>query len=370
MKINRSYILVFALLAAITLWFVSGSKNKPAPTIDNSARTEQNAIPKVVTNTIYPQEHEKFLKLYGRTESDKEVKVKAQTAGLVVRTPVQEGRFVKRGTLLCLQDVDARKARLDQARALLRTRELEYEAAKRLVKKGFNSETQSAAAKAAYDGARASVSQAEIELENINIRAPFDGIVERQIAEVGEYLGPGQPCALLIDMNPLVVSGEVTEKQVAGIKVGQQVQITLATRQKLQGKVRLIETKANPTTRTFRIEVAVPNKDYTLKAGVTANLKLSAGKTLAHLIPASVLTLNDEGAIGVRVVDYNEIVQFIPVTQIDETTEGVWVTGLPESTNLIIRGQGYVRQGVKVEIESLTDFEQSNAGSSSQGGLK
>ncbi len=369
MKLNRSYILALIIMAAIVLWFVYHGRHKQDQPLD-APRSEENATPRVVTKTIYSEDHERFIQLHGRTESDREVRVKAETAGLVVKTPVTEGHFVKRGTLLCQQHVDARKAQLDQALALLKTRELEYEAAKNLVKKGYRSETQAAQAKAALDGAKASVARARIELENINIRAPFDGILERQLAEVGDYLGPGQPCALLMDMTPLVVSGEVTEKQVAGIRIGQNVHINLATGQKLEGKVRLVETKANPQTRTFRIEVAVPNKDRKLKAGVTATLKLSAGKTQAHLIPASVMTLSDEGVVGVRIVDYDDIVRFVPVKQVDETQDGVWVTGLPESTNLIVRGQGYVREGTKVETESLADFERNNSQSSVQGSLQ
>ncbi|MCF6220480.1 MAG: efflux RND transporter periplasmic adaptor subunit [Robiginitomaculum sp.] len=360
MKFKTSYLVAALLMALIVLWFVIGSKKSekdkspPKPT----AKVEET-IPSVVIKQLSAELHESYMELYGRTEADREVSVKAETAGLVVKTPVREGMFIKRGTLICAQDIDARQAVLDQAKATLRSRELEYEAAERLVAKGFRSSTQAAGALAALDGAKAQVKQAQIELGNVNMRAPFSGIFEKQMAEIGDYLAPGQPCGLLVDMDPLVVIGEVTEKQIGRLAVGKSASIELATGETLSGKIRFIETRANPATRTFKIEVAVPNKDRKLRSGVTATIKLSAGQTKAHLIPASVLTLDDQGSMGVRYLDHDRKVRFSRVKTIDETSSGIWVTGLPEYTDLIIQGQDYVSEGVQV----TTQFDNPENGS-------
>ncbi len=352
MKMKTSYLVALLLMALIVLWFVIGSKksDKPEPAETHKAKAE-DTMPSVVIKRLSSERHESYMELYGRTEADREVSVKAETAGLVVKTPLREGRYIKRGTLMCAQDIDARQAVLDQAKATLRSRELEYQAAEHLVEKGFRSSTQAAGAKAAFDGAKAQVKQAEIELGNVNMRAPFSGIFERQIAEVGDYLAPGQPCGLLVDLDPLVITGEVTEKQIGLLNIGKSAAIELATGETLSGKIRFIETRANPATRTFRIEVAVPNKDGKLRSGVTATIKLSAGQTDAHLIPASVLTLDDLGSIGVRYLDEEKKVRFSRVTTIDETNNGIWVTGLPEYTDLIVRGQDYVSEGVQVTTQ-------------------
>jgi len=357
MKIKRSYLIALGLLLLIALWFVVGSRKrngaKPAPTPANNAQ----AVPTVEIKRITAEPHESYMELYGRTEADREVSVKAKTAGLVVRTPVREGSFIKRGTLICVQDVDARRAVLDQANAQLRSRELEYKAAEKLVEKGFRSPTQAAGALALLDGAKAQVKQAQIELGNVNMRAPFSGIFEQQMAEIGDYLAPGQACGLLVDLDPLVVTGEVTEKQVGLLGIGKDAVIELATGETLSGKIRFIETRANPATRTFRIEVATPNKDGKLRAGVTASIKLSAGQTNAHLIPASVLTLDDTGSTGVRYLDFENTVRFSKVTTIDETQDGIWVTGLPDPVNLIVRGQDFVSDGVKVLTQYDTEAD-------------
>jgi len=351
MKIKRSYLIALGLLVLIALWFIIGSNKKDMSAPAEGTASLKQTVPTVEIKRIHAEQHESYMDLYGRTEADREVSVKAETAGLVVRTPVREGAFIKRGTLICVQDVDARRAVLDQANAQLRSRELEYVAAERLVEKGFRSSTQAAGALALLDGAKAQVKQAQIELDNVNMRAPFAGIFEQQMAEIGDYLLPGQACGLLVDLDPLVITGEVTEKQVGLLGIGKQAVVQLATGETVSGEIRFIETRANPATRTFRIEIATPNKNGKLKAGVTASIKLSAGQTNADLIPANVLTLDDGGSMGVRYLDFEQRVRFTKVTTIDETIEGVWVTGLPNPVDLIVRGQDYVSEGVKVKTQ-------------------
>lgn len=355
MKIKPAYVLATLICIFIAAWFIYGTKAKNkadeiATTI--APKEAETLIPSVEIRTIHPQLHDSFIDLHARSEAVREVAVKAETPGLVVATPVREGRLVTRGTTLCRQDIDARQAVLDQANAVLRTRQVEYEAAQKLVDRGFRSPTQALGAAAARDGAKASVKQAEIEIGNVIMRAPFNGIFEQQMAEIGDYLAPGQPCGLLVDLDPLIIAGEATENQIGNIKVGGTAKVSLMTGQNLDGKVRYIESRANPATRTFRIEVEVPNKKSALKAGVTASLRLPAGQKNAHLIPSHVLTLNDTGQIGVRYLDSESRVRFTQIVTLEETPEGIWVSGLPDGdVNLIVLGQDYVSEGTFVHTQ-------------------
>lgn len=356
MRINRSVLIALSAILMIGLWFLvnSGDDGDDQPAGETVATLEQReaeAAITVIAETRTASEHQITYTLYGRTEANREVSVKAETAGLIASTPISEGTRVKKGTVICRQDIDARQAMLEQAQALLRTRELEYKAAKTLVEKGYRSETQAATAKAALDGARASAKQAAIELDNVNMRAPFSGLFEQQIAEVGDYLGPGQPCGLLVELNPLVIASELTEGQIKDIKTGQDTDIKLATGEDLSGKVRFIEAKSDPATRTFRAEITVPNTDFALKAGVTATVRFRAGTTLAQHIPSKILGLDDKGRLGVRYLDTNDIVRFAEVATIDEDSTGIWVTGLPETTRIIVKGQEYVAAGTTVKVK-------------------
>lgn len=358
MKINRSVIIAILAVVVIGMWFMLNSgkhaeNNKETP--PNIASEKPVEAVTVVVEKRIAEQHQVTYTLYGRSEPNREVAVKAETAGLVVSAPVSEGRTVQRGTVLCRQDVDARQAAVDQASALLRTRELEYKAAQALVEKGYRSATQAATAKAALDGAKASVKQAEIELDNVNMRAPFAGIFEEQIAEIGDYLGPGQPCGLLVDLNPLIIASELTETQIRDVKIGQTANVTLATGEALTGKVRFIEAKSDPSTRTFRAEISVPNPSYRLKGGVTATVAFKAGTVNAQFIPAQVLALDDQGVLGVRYVDDNNRVQFNSVTTIDEEDGGIWVTGLPNQVRIIVKGQDYVDVNLMVDPTNIVE---------------
>ncbi len=354
MKINKSYIFATGAFLAIALWFWYNSgreESNPAPT--TSAAQESAPIPTVVVESREAEEHQNAFKLYGRTEANREVDVKAETAGLVISTPIAEGRRITRGTVLCRQDVDARQANLDQAQATLEARQFDLQSTQTLVDKGYKSAVQLKSQKAAVDGARAAVKQAQIELDNVNMRAPFSGVFDSQIAEVGDYLLPGQACGKLIEMNPLIVTVQLTETQVGEVKIGQGADVELVTGENVTGKIRFIEANADSATRTFRTEIEVPNTDYALKGGLTATVSIKAGLVKAQHVPSKILTLDSDGALGVRYVDYDNRVGFSVIKQIDEDSDGIWVTGLPDSTRIIVQGQDYVSVGTEVEPKTV-----------------
>ncbi|MEE9346689.1 MAG: efflux RND transporter periplasmic adaptor subunit [Robiginitomaculum sp.] len=349
MKINRSYLIAAAFMIGLVLWFfikTTAAGNAPAPV---KTATKETPLPQVVYELREASERAKILSLYGRTEAAREVLIKAQTAGLVVDAPAREGGRISEGALVCRQDVDARQARLDQANAVLKSAQVDLTAARTLAEKGYQSTSRVTAIEAQMDGARAAITQAEIELDNVNMRAPFSGVWERQMAEIGDYLGPGQACGLLVELSPLIVTGELTEAQVGKVKIGVKVDVVLATGEHVTGRVRLIESRANASTRTFKMEAAVPNANYKLKAGVTATLKLGAGQAMAQYIPSKTLTLGESGAIGVRYLSDDNRVMFAAVTTLDEDDNGLWVTGLPDRARIIVQGQDFVSIGTKVD---------------------
>ncbi len=116
----------------------------------------------------------------------------------------------------------------------------------------------------------------------------------------------------------------------------------------VQGRVTFLSRSADPTTRTFRVDIEVPNKDLAIRDGQTAEILIAAPGTRAHLLPQSSLTLNDDGALGVRLVDAENIARFAPVSLVRDTVNGVLVTGLDDRVDVIVVGQEYVTDGVPV----------------------
>ena len=350
-RISRSAIFAGVLVLALLAWFALGSRDTGGDIYaDVEAReTATSALPTVVVRDVRAEERPLEIETYGRTRAHRRVEIKARTAASVAATPIKEGTVVAPGTVICRQDVDAREAQLSQAKAQLAKAEADLRATERLVAEGFRAETSLVRDQAASDSARAQVAQAENELDNIVMRAPFRGVFDMQMAEVGDYLSPGQPCGLLLELDPLVVEAELSETQVGSIDIGQPVSIQLATGERVEGVVTFLESEANSATRTFRMEAELPNPDLNMRAGVSATVELGVGSRLASRVPAGVLTLGEDGETGVRFVDGGNRVRFARVEVLDETPEGMFVTGLPDSARVIVEGQDFVAEGAEVE---------------------
>lgn len=354
MKLKNSHWVAIGIAGVVVLAFViggivnalgSGKKAEAAP----ASKTEAP----LVQVTLIPEALQPYaVSVRGRTEANRSVVVRAETAGPVAATPAREGGFVSRGTVLCRISTDARQATLDQARALLRTRQLEKEASDRLAAQGYRSQTQVLQAQANLDGATAAVRQAEVLLDQVNVRAPFSGVFDRRDAEIGTYLSPGGACGTMIQLDPLVIVTDVAERDVGGIQVGSQAVATLTTGEVLTGRVRLVARDADPATRTYRVEIEAPNPGARVRAGLSAQVKITTGAGPAHLVPSTTLVLDSAGRQGVRSVIDGDRVAFTPVTVLDETAEGVWVVGLRGPTRVITVGQSYVSEGQTVRLPS------------------
>ena len=347
---NKTTKTAILALSALLLWMLTGSFQKSSNLNDiNSLKlnTEEKVI-KAKAKKIKSELRQSNVLVQGRTESNRNVLVSSETNGIVKEIFVKKGDFVKKDQILCKLSTDSRKAKLDEAKALMLQKKLEWDASKVLVEKGYRSQTKAAGSKAAYDASRALVIQMEEELENINIRSPFDGFFNDNLAEVGDFLSIGMPCGQVVDYNPILVIGQVSEQEIKKIKSDIQGYAVLSTGEKLNGLLSYVSKTADSKTRTFRIELEINNSNFDIKDGITAELFIPTKKVQAHLIPPSSLTLDSDGKIGVRHIDSNNEVIFSDVEIIGDEKELVWVSGLPEEITLITIGQEFVIEGQKV----------------------
>ena len=186
------------------------------------------------------------------------------------------------------------------------------------------------------------------EIDRLKITAPFDGLLESDTAELGSLMQPGSLCATIIQLDPIKLVGFVPETDIDSVEVGSMAGARLASGREVVGTVTFVSRSADPTTRTFRVEVEAANADASIRDGQTAEIAIAADGTTAHLLPQSALTLNDDGALGVRLVAEGDVVEFVPVTLLRDTPEGVWVDGLADEVSIIVVGQEFVTDGVKV----------------------
>lgn len=208
-KIKGSVVAAMTVAALIVAWLASGLLDR-TPRANVIVQTggagidEDTAnLTRVRVKTIEAIPHEVKLTVRGRTEALRSVQVRAETSGRVVALPAEKGTLVAEGDILCELAIDARAAQMQEARALLTQRKLEWDAAKRLQEQGHRSETQTAAIKAGYDSAQAIVRRVEIELERTKIRAPYAGIFDDRQVEIGDFMAPSQVCGVVVDQNQI-----------------------------------------------------------------------------------------------------------------------------------------------------------------------
>lgn len=328
--------------------------------------------------------------LRGQTRANRQVEVRAETSATVLSEPLRKGAYVTKGDLLCqlepgtreatlaeararLSEAESRvpesTARLEEARARLKEAQVNWNAAEQLGQDGYASETRVAGAAAAVSAAEAGVASAESglrtaragieaaaaavagaerEIERLTIRSPFEGLLESDAAELGSLMQPGSLCATVIQLDPIKLIGYVPETEVEKVSVGARAGALLATGRRVEGRVVFISRAADPTTRTFQVEITVNNADQSIRDGQTAEIAIAGAGTMAHLLPQSALTLNNAGSLGVRTVDDSDTVQFRSVRLLRDDAEGAWVLGLPDRSDVIIAGQDFVTEGVHV----------------------
>jgi multidrug efflux system membrane fusion protein len=256
---------------------------------------------------------------------------------------------VREGEAMLRLSDEGRRAALAEARALLAQRQVESGAYRELVSRGNAPRLNQEAKDAALAAAQSAVERAETELERLRIAAPFAGVVNAVPVELGQAVQPGLTVAELIDLDPLVVVLGVSERSIAGLKAGQTAQVRLVSGRTLQGGVSFISRSADPATRTYRVEVQIPNKDYEIAEGLTAEASLALDPEAATRIPRSALTLGPDGSIGIKLVEAGDVARFLPVAILDDEPEAVWITGLPSVARVIVAGQDFVAAGRKVE---------------------
>lgn len=392
--------LLAALLVIVALYFVVFQRETLVETLGFATETseplpdvekpESDGSVRVVAFASEAKLVESAVVMRGRTEAARQVSVAAETSGRVISSPLRKGAFVNEGDAMCQLDPGTREATLAEARARLAEAEgrvpeaqaavaeanariaeadINVNAARQLSQDGFASETRLisaeavreaalaglqrartsiTSARAGIEAAAAGVAAAEREIEQLTIYAPFSGLLETDTAELGTLMQPGSLCATIIQLDPIKLVGFVPETEVSSVAVGAMAQGRLNKGEPLAGRVTFLSRAADDTTRTFRVEIEVPNTDLSIGDGQTVEIIVAADGQTAHLIPQSSLTLNDDGLLGVRTISADSTATFMPVTLLRDTADGVWVADLPDAINLITVGQEFVTDGVRV----------------------
>ncbi len=338
-----------AVVAGVSGWMASGIfGNHSAGSAGAAPAPAAAPLTKVRVVELTAEAKPIEIVVQGRTAASRKVEIKAETMGKVIEIGADRGSRVKKGQLIARLATDDRQARLEEAQALVRQRQLDFEAGKQLAEKGYRPELKIAEARAALEAAKSMLARIELDIQRTQIRAPFDGVLDQRSVEIGDYVRDGVVIATVVDLAPAVVMAQISEREVGQIRIGQVGSARLVTGGSVEGMVRYIGAVSDAATRTFRVELEVPNPEGRIVEGVTAELRLPVAQTSAHALPPSVLTLDDRGRIGVKLVVEDDMVAFFPAQVIAGDAERVWLGGLPKTARVIAVGQEFVKDGERV----------------------
>lgn len=347
MIIARSWLLTLAITAAVILWIISGSLLAPQ---ENNTNTDAAPpeTPKVRVQVSHAQPMTDRLILQGQTLADRTVTVMAETHGTVEKILVEKGHAVRAGNVLVKLAIAERQARLAEARSLLVERRTEFDAVQSLKQSGYQAETELARAKAGLDAAAAAVQVAELELERTSIAAPIAGLVNQRFVEIGAFVNRGDPVVALVDLDPIRVQAQVSERYLGRIEVDKPGEVRLLEGSTVPAKVTFVGASASKSTRTFPVEMQIPNPDGGVIEGITAELHLPIAEVRAHKLPSSVLSLSDNGELSIKAVDDEERIVSYPVSVLGDSNDGIWLGGLPDTLTLVVVGHEFVQPEQKV----------------------
>ncbi|MFK0571084.1 efflux RND transporter periplasmic adaptor subunit [Endozoicomonas sp.] len=355
-NVNGSWLAAGVIAAGIVVYLltadvvnINDADKTPAPTPVTSGQEVLSAV----QATHFKQEFVKrTLTLYGRTETDRTVTVSAELAARVMDILANRGELVTAGQEIVRLREGSLKAQLKSAEARIRQAEQDYQSALLLQKKKHIAENQITQLEAELAEALSQKEELQTQWDNTQIKAPIPGILNKRHVEVGDFLDKGNPVAEILDLDPLVVSVDVPQNSISYFKPGQKAEVRFLGGRTLEATIRFIDRQANSSTRTFSVELTIPNPNMKIPAGLSVEADLLMEEVLALEISPAWLALSEDGEPGIKWVTTASKVQFTPVDVVKSESDRLWVTGIPEQARIITRGQGFVRAGDLVDVVS------------------
>jgi multidrug efflux system membrane fusion protein len=363
-KRHQSLVYALSMFLLLSGWLASGYLGSEEQITEaQTDTTARSLIQKVRVRVPEVKRVVLEIVLNGRTEAARAVTLRAEVEGQIVSITTTHGAILRKGELILQFDKRDRQARLAEAHALLKQRELEHAGAKKLQKNNLQSEIFVARITSQLATSKALVERIELEIRNTRILAPFDGILDSLPVEVGSYLKAGDEIGRLLEQDPIIFVGYVSQQERHRLVLGDRGIARLVTGAVAEGELRYISSEADPFTRTFRVELQTPNPDRSLVSGITAEISIPVRSVSAIQLSSALLSLNSEDILGVKTVNAQDRVEFLPIQIVKSSPNGLWISGLPKEIRVITVGQGFVRTGDKViaiDEQEIAGSETSN----------
>jgi RND family efflux transporter MFP subunit len=323
-------------------------------------------LPLVTAFTAKKQVFNHFLEIQGDVETKKNIVLYPEYNGVLTRIYVKEGDKVSKGQLLASIDDGGLSQQLAQMEVQSSLAKTTFERQERLWNQKIGSEIQYLQAKASYEAQQNAVNQMKAQLGKTSIRAPFSGIVDDVMTEQGTVVSAGQsPVIRLVDLADMYIQADIPESFLNSVTKGKDVSVYFPVLgDTIAAKIRQVGNYIEPSNRTFKIEVAVPNTNKMIKPNLTAKLNINDyTNSEAILIPQSVLSENADGEQYVYVTSGNNSMnEAIASRRIVKTgkTQGDYVeilSGIMNGDTVVQEGARSVKDGQTVKILNVSGDE-------------
>lgn len=348
---NTSWKAATLVVLVLAIWMLSGLFRSDTASTDEQLSSEEPAAFAVAVSTSQSAMMSREISMQGQLAPVREVTVRAQTNGVVENIVTSKGARVATGEPLVKLDQAGRSNSLAEAQAAVKTARSEQEAAQSLRRQRLQSEMQLQQAEAVLESALAALANVELDISYTTINAPFAGVVNSLPIELGALIERGDAIAHIVDDSSFKASASVSQQSLSQLSIGQNVSVSLITGEQLNGTVTFISSIADPTTRSFAIEALIDNPSDTVASGISATLAIPVEEVEATFVTPSSMSLGSDGELGIKAVDADNIVVFMPIELVSTTVDGAWVTGIPNNTRIITLGQGFVNTGEQVNVQ-------------------
>ena len=353
-----SRLIAAAIVLAAVVWIVSGviAPHEEAATEAPTATAEAIVpVQKVSVAVATPEQHSRQVTLSCITRADRRASAVARGGGVIIELNVGRGAKVQAGQTIAQISDEGRTANVSQAQASLDQAMIEYDSRKRLIDRGDAPRNTLAALESAVAAARAGLAAAQAEADRSMVKAPISGVVDSVPFQVGQAVQAGSEIAVVIDPDPMLSVGYVSENRRGSLEVGQGAEVRFIGGEKISGQVTFVGLSADKATRTYPVEAMMPNTEGVIADGVTCEMVVKLAPTQAAAVPRSALVFSDDGRLGVRIADATNKVQFLPLDLVDDTGQMVWVTGISAPSRVIVVGQDFVKDGDAVEAVTAAE---------------
>lgn len=344
--INSTSLVFVAIILVIVIWIGSGmllrdQVQAPEPVTER--------VPSVAASWSEAEEITRELVLYGDIEPAQVAILRARVDGIVEEI-AKQGTRVSRGDTVGQLSTDDREARLAQAEARLASATRDYDAAQQLADRGVTADAEVQTRRADLEAARAELRAIELEIEHTELNAPITGVINDVISDIGAYVAVGGEVLQLVDNDALIAVVQVQQTAIQEISTGMPAQVHFIGGGMREGEIVFVSAVADAATRTFRVEVEIDNREDRLPSGLSAEVVIPFATIDAHRISPALGRLDEQGRLGVYMVDDEDRIAFAPIQVVRARDDGVWVTGLPGRARIVTISQGGLSPGQRVEV--------------------